>query len=277
MRRTHVLCLTAAAALCLTATTACSAASKATGAAAGAAKDSVVSVADALSLSTKTTSGFTSSKVNMTMEMPGAGTTTMTGAMSRKPIAVDLTLTNAQLPDGIHLLMSGTTEYMNMGATGAKEFGGKHWLKIDFSTLGADGKTLAAAMDKNSSQDPAAAVKLLTSSGDIKRVGKETVDGVSTTHYAGTVDIGKLVKQSLGDDAGLKSIVDQADKAGMSTEAVDMWINDQNLPVKVHETASTAKGAVDITIRYSDYSNTPVQIALPPTSDTTDLASLTKK
>jgi len=281
MRRTHALRLTAAAALCLTVTTACQATSKAagtaTGAAKGAAKDTVVSVADALSLTTRTTSGFTSSKVSMTMVVPGAGTTTMRGAMSRKPIALDLTLGNAQLPDGIHLLMSGTTEYMNMGAAGAKEFGGKHWLKIDFSSLGPQGKALAAAMNKNSSQDPAAAVKLLTTSGDIKRVGRETVDGVSATHYSGTVNISKLVSQTLGDDAALKSIVDQANKAGMSTETVDMWINDQNLPVKVHETARTAKGAVDITIHYSDYSNTPVHITVPPASDTTDLGALAKK
>jgi hypothetical protein len=210
--------------------------------------------------------------MNMTMVIPKAGTSTMTGMVSHNPVALDATMTNPQLPDGMHLLMSGTTEYVNMGATGAKEFGGKHWLKIDFSSLGATGKALADSINKSNSQDPATSVKLLTSSGDVKRVGTERVDGVSTTHYSGTVDLKTLASS----DPALKSLADQAAKSGMTTENVDMWINDQSLPVKVHETATTAQGTMDITIHYSDFSNTPVKITVPPASDTEDLASLAK-
>lgn len=275
MRRTRALCLVTAAGLGLTALTACSAASKATDAAAGTAKDAVVSVADAMSLTTKSTSGFTSASVKMTMVMPSVGTMTMTGKMSRKPLAMDITTTMPQLPDGLHVLMSGSTEYMNMGAAGAKQFGGKHWLKMDFASLGAEGKALADSLNKSNSQDPATVVKLLTSSGDIKRVGTETVDGVPTTHYSGLVDLKKLAAEQQT-DASLKALLDQASKSGMATEQVDMWINSQNLPVKVHETATTAKGSVDITIQYSDFGNTPVQITVPPAADTTDLAAMMK-
>ncbi|MEY9962273.1 hypothetical protein ABIA33_000294 [Streptacidiphilus sp. MAP12-16] len=271
MRTTRTLCIATAMTAALAALSACSASTEK--AATGAAKSAVATVADAMSLTTKTTAGYTSSKVKMTMVIPTAGTMTMSGSMSRNPIAVDLTMNTAQLPDGMHLLMSGATEYINMGAAGAKQFSGKHWLKIDFASLGAQGKALADSLNKSGGQDPSTAVKLMTSSGDIKRVGQETVDGVSTTRYSGTVDIAKLAAAA---DPAFKSLIDQETKLGMSTETVDMWVNDQNLPVKVHETAATAKGTMDITIQYSDFGNTPVQITVPPAGDTTDLGSLMK-
>ena len=62
----------------------------------------------------------------------------------------------------------------------------------------------------------------------------------------------------------------------MTTEGVDMWINDQSLPVKFHVSAMTSQGAEDATVEYSDYGNTPVSITVPPPSDTKDLASLAK-
>ena len=277
MRRTRALCLTTTAAVALAALTACSGstgktASDAASKGVSGAKSAVVSVADALSLTTKKTSTFTSAKMNMTMVIPKVGTSTMIGMVSHNPVAMDATMTSPQLPDGMHMLMSGTTEYVNMGAAGAKEFGGKHWLKIDFSSLGAGGKALADSINKSNSQDPATSVKLLTSSGDVKRVGTETVDGVPTTHYSGTVDLKSLASS----DPALKSLADQAAKSGMTTENVDMWINGQSLPVKVHETATIAQGTMDITIHYSDFSNTPVKITVPPAGDTENLASLAK-
>ena len=277
MRRTRALYISTTAAVALAALTACSGstaktASDAASKGVSGAKSAVLTVADALSLTTKKTSTFTTAKMTMTMVIPKVGTSVMTGTVSHNPIALDATMTNPQLPDGMHLLMSGTTEYVNMGAAGAKEFGGKHWLKMDFSKLGAVGKALADSVNKSNSQDPATSVKLLTASGDVKRVGTEVVDGVSTTRYSGTVDLKKLASS----DPDLKTIADQAAKTGMTTEKVDMWVNDQNLPVKFHETATTSQGAVDITIDYSDFSNTPVTITVPPASDTEDLASLTK-
>jgi hypothetical protein len=277
MRRTGAICLAVTTAAALTALSACSAsatkaASTAAANGAGGAKSAVLTVADALSLTTKKTSSYTSSKVRMTMVVPKVGSTVMTGSMSRNPLAMDMTMTNPQLPQGMRVLMSGTTEYMNMGDAGAKEFNGKHWLKMDFSTMGAEGKALADALNKSNTQSPSTSVKLLTSSGDVKRVGTETVDGVSTTHYAGTVDLKKLSAS----DPDLKSLLDSATKLGMTTETVDMWVNDQNLPVKVHETATSSQGPVDTTIEYSDFGNTPVTVTPPPASDTEDLSSLGK-
>ena len=279
MRRTRALCLLATATVGLTALTACSAASKATDKAAGAAKGAAVSVADAMSLTTRTTAQYTSMK--MTETLPTLGTITSSGETSRSPFGARLTMSNPQLSKSlgsgsIQMMMNSTTMYMNLGAKGAAELGGKHWMKMDFASLGTAGKAISDEIDKSNGQDPAAAVKLLTSSGDIKKVGQETVDGVPTTHYAGTVDVKKLEAQA-GLSANVKALISQAGQLGMTTETVDMWINSHNLPVRVHETSSTSQGPVDITVDYSDYGTAPVTITPPPASDTLDYAALLKQ
>nr|WP_134006872.1 hypothetical protein [Streptomyces sp. 846.5] len=278
MRRTGALCLAAATAGVLAALAACSGSTAGTVSGAAAkgvdgAKAAVLSVADALSLTTRKTADYTSYRERVTMVVPKAGSFTMTGSGSREPLRIDATMTGAQLPEAVHLLLSGTTEYINRGAAGARAWGGKHWLRIDLSAQGAAGKAIADSINKSSgSQDPSTSVKLLTSSGQVKRVGTETVDGVATTHYFGVVDLKKLA----GSDADLKASADRAAQEGVSTESVDMWINDQNLPVKFHVTAMTSQGAEEVTIEYSDYGNTPVAITVPPSSDTQDLATLAK-
>ncbi|MFC1417201.1 hypothetical protein [Streptacidiphilus cavernicola] len=281
MRSTRALCLAAAAVLGAAALTSCSAASKAADTATGAAKDTAVSVADAMSLTTKQTASYTSMKMKMTEIVPKVGTITASGEMSRNPLAMQMTMSNPQLSQeldagSIQMMMSGSTMYMNLGDAGAKQLGGKHWMKMDFADLGASGKALSDAMDKSNGQDPSDAVKLLTSSGDVKKVGQETVDGVRTTHYTGTVDMKGLAAQLGKDDSSFKTIVDQAGQLGMSTEKVDLWIDSRNLPVKVHETAATSQGTVDITVDYSDFGNTPVKVTPPPASDTLDFASMLK-
>ncbi|MFC1409171.1 hypothetical protein ACEZCY_11270 [Streptacidiphilus sp. N1-12] len=281
MRTARALCLVATATLGLAALTSCSAASKATDKATGSAKGAVASVADAMSLTSKQTAKYTSMKMKMTEVVPKVGTITASGEMSRDPLAMRMTMSNPQLTSAlgaasIQMMMSGSTMYMNLGSSGAKQLDGKHWMKMDFASLGAQGKALSDAMNKSNGQDPSDAVKLLTSSGDIKKVGQETVDGVPTTHYAGTVDMKKLADQEAGADSGLKNIIDQAGQLGMSTEKVDIWIDSRSLPVKVHETASTTQGNVDITVEYSDFGTTPVKITPPPASDTVDFATMLK-
>jgi hypothetical protein len=203
---------------------------------------------------------------------------TASGAVSWKPVAMDMTMQSAQFSqlgtDSVHMMMSGTTMYMNVGSAGAAQMGGKHWMKMDFTSLGAAGKTMAEQLNKSSGNDPFTQVKLFTQSPDIHRVGQETVDGVQTTHYAGTVDISKL---SATGDSNLKSVVEQDAKLGLTSMNLDLWIDGQNRPVRMHQsTPATASVSIDATADYTGYSSAPVTITPPPASDTVDFADLMK-
>jgi hypothetical protein len=189
---------------------------------------------------------------------------------------MDMTMTMPQMAaqiggsGSIRMMMSGTTMYMDLGDAAAAKLGGKHCMKMDLSK--AAGGAGLSGLNSGSGNDPATQLALFTSSGDVKRVGTETVDGVQATHYAGTVDLAKLAGN---DNAQLKSLLSQTSKIGLSSLTLDLWVNDQNLPVKIHE-SSPASSSVqfDVTVDYSDYGTTPVVVTPPPASDTNDLSGM---
>lgn len=277
MRHTRTLVAATTIALALAGVSACSATKQvATGVAAP-----LVSVADAMSLTTKTTQQFSSAHLTVAEKIEAKGksmTIDANGAVSWRPLAMDMTMTSAQFSqlgtDSVHMLMSGTTMYMNVGTSGAARLGGKHWMKMDFAELGAAGKALAEQLNKSSGNDPSTQIKLFTSSGDIHRVGAETVDGVQTTHYTGTVDLAKLVDTQ---DPNLKSVVAQDTQLGLTTMNVDLWVDAQNRPVRVHQSTNAGSAvSLDMTADYSDFSTSPVTITPPAASDTIDFTQLMK-
>jgi hypothetical protein len=153
--------------------------------------------------------------------------------------------------------------YARMGDTFAAKTGGKHWLRYaydDLKNLGG-GADLA---DQMRSTTPGQSVRLLLDSDDVREVGQETVDGQSTTHYAGTVDIQDVT------DTELRQRLQAAD---VTAETVDIWINEKNLLVKKVEKTSTANGRVTQTAHYSDY-GVKVAVRKPPASDTADFKTL---
>ncbi|MER7566464.1 LppX_LprAFG lipoprotein [Streptomyces sp. NPDC097941] len=153
--------------------------------------------------------------------------------------------------------------YARMGDTFAAKTGGKHWLRYaydDLKTLGG-GAELA---DQMRSTTPNQSVRLLLDSDDVRELGRETVDGQSTTHYTGTVDVRNVT------DIELRRRLQDAE---VTAETVDIWVNEKNLLVKKIEKTSTANGRVTQTAHYSDY-GVKVAVRKPPAADTEDFKTL---
>jgi hypothetical protein len=169
--------------------------------------------------------------------------------------------------------------FVNMGPQLAKETDGRHWLKYAYDDLsklsGASGDVLRDQLQNN---NPTHSVQMLLASGDVKKVGTETVAGQSTTHYSGTVDIGDFTEKSSKtlSDEQLREFKDQLEKTGLTSERIDIWVNDKDLLVKKEESADTAQGPFKTTVVYSDY-GTDVQVSEPEASDTVDFLELLKK
>ncbi|MEV7156251.1 hypothetical protein AB0N77_16785 [Streptomyces misionensis] len=155
--------------------------------------------------------------------------------------------------------------------------GGKHWIKYDYDYLAkAAGASGAFTKEQLQSSTPNQSVKVLLASGDVKEVGRQTVDGTHTRHYAGTVDVAALAGRTGNLTAAqLSELKQQLTKSGITTETVDIWINDQNLLVKQSVKAATANGTLTTTAHYSDY-GVPVSAEAPPASDTLDIADMMK-
>ncbi|MBV1937791.1 hypothetical protein KUF83_14620 [Streptomyces sp. BV286] len=165
--------------------------------------------------------------------------------------------------------------YAKMGDKFAEQSGGKHWIKYAYDDL-ADlaGGSGAYMKDQMQNTTPNQSVKLLLASGDVRKVGEENVRGENTTHYSGTVDVADLAgKSSNLSEKQLADMKRQLEQAGVTTEKIDIWVNDEDLLVKKVEKGELATGSMSSTAYYSDY-GVKVSTEEPPAADTADFKDL---
>jgi hypothetical protein len=129
---------------------------------------------------------------------------------------------------------------------------GKQWLKVD---LAKEAQALGFDLKALTGQTPSDALAKLHFHGHVTTVGKETVDGVETTHYT----------EALG-------LTDQTTKARY--KSVDAWVDDQGLVRKVRldyttpVTGSQPAHTV-VTMTFSDF-GVPVSVTPPPPGEVVD-------
>jgi hypothetical protein len=148
--------------------------------------------------------------------------------------------------------------------------GGKTWGRVSLSDLGdaAGGLNFDQLLDQAQQQSPADQTRMLTASKDVREVGVETVDGVKTRHFTGTVSpreaLGKLDADTRAKMEGMYQ------QMGASPIAFDIWVGDDNLPRKMTSKLDTSGGPVSMTAVYRDYGK-PVDIQAPPAGQVGDL------
>ncbi|WP_405459107.1 hypothetical protein OG786_18220 [Streptomyces sp. NBC_00101] len=228
-----------------------------------------------------------SAKVESTMVMGTTMSMTMSGAMDWSDGMtgdVSITYTGGTMGEAMAKMGGDGTMralylkdayYMNMGDAFASALGGKHWLRYAYADLAAlTGASGDAAQNQIKNSTPQEGVKALLASGDVKKVGEENIRSVATTHYSGVVDVAALTARSGGLDAAqLQELKEQLDAAGVKTERVDVWVDEDDLLVKKTERGESAAGAIDSTVFYSDY-GTPVSVRAPAPGDTADFKEI---
>ncbi|AOR32635.1 hypothetical protein BFF78_17575 [Streptomyces fodineus] len=245
-------------------------------------------VAAVLRTAEQSTDKAESAKVRTTMSVGDTATMTMSGAVRWGHGTVgNLTVayTGGKLGQGMRRIGMPTIEtrmlpdalYVRMTDRFAQQMGGRHWLKYSYaeyqqSTGGSD--VYMKSQMRNAT--PNQSVQLLLASGDVKKVGEETVSGIRATRYAGTVDAADMAgRTGRLTAAQLAAVKKQLTEAGITTEKVEVWLNDQNLLVKSATKADTGQGPLSVTNYYSDY-GVKVLAPAPPASDTKDFKELMK-
>ncbi|KUN76138.1 hypothetical protein [Streptomyces griseoruber] len=243
----------------------------------------------ALRTAEKSTDGADSAKVESTTTMGSVMSMTADGSLAwgdGLTGRLTITYTGGTMADTMRQMGSDSMEarylpdayYARMGDTFAEQSGGKHWIKYaydDLETLAGSGG--AYLKDQMQNTTPNQSVKLLLASGDVRKVGEEKVRGQRTTHYSGTVDVADLAeKNSSLSRSQLDDLKKTLEQAGVTTETVDIWVDDQDLLVKKVEKGETTAGAYSQTAYYSDY-GTEVAVEEPPASDTADFTELVKQ
>ncbi|MEU3980209.1 DUF1396 domain-containing protein [Streptomyces sp. NPDC026672] len=237
--------------------------------------------AAAVAEAAKNTEGITSFRYRLNGTMPEAGTVRGEASMSVKPLAMSMRMSSSKASEEVELRLVDQALYVNGGAEAAKEMDGKSWIKFGASELGADGGAPGAGSlgAGQANQNPATESTFLTGSKDVKKVGTETVEGVKTTHYKGTVDLADLRTALKGGDQDTRErrqkSLEQYEKMGVETLTMDMWIDGGNHTKRFRMNSATEKGPLDMTITFLDY-NKPVTVDAPPAKDTVDLAQMLK-
>lgn len=230
-----------------------------------------VSAVQAIGLASQKTATVDSYKVDVT----GGGTGKLAGGLHgtiqvrlRPSLAVNADLDRASfggftLPSGMRAILLGDNLYAKLPAQLGQFTGGKPWVKFPISRAGAGINVDELVKQAN----PADQMKIFTDSKDVRRVGEETVDGVKTTHYKGTISpreaLARLDPKERGSLGGLYG------RAGDRRVGFDLWVDPENLPRKLVSAYPTPDGQVTSTMIFSDY-NQKFLVSAPPADQVTD-------
>jgi hypothetical protein len=154
---------------------------------------------------------------------------------------------------------------------------GKTWFSLDLSAMGPLGAVFSGAVDSVKDTDPAKLIEELLAADDLTSVGQQTVDGVKTTHYSGTVDPttaydSAAAKQNLT-PAQIQQLEQLEDAIGGTSEKIDVWIASDGLPVRVAISETTSSGVISTQADFTAWGQ-PVNIAAPPASQVENMSSM---
>lgn len=163
------------------------------------------------------------------------------------------------------------------------ELSTRPWVKVDVNKLGEQSGINLASLRQLQNNDPTVAMQFLRGAAGVKKVGKEKVRGVETTHYRTTLDlleVRKRVPADVKDD--VTRIVDQLGARRLPTEA---WVDAGGRLRKLEQTIDLSKattpgldgqvpsGIATTVFELHDF-GVKVDVQEPPPDQVSDLASL---
>ena len=212
---------------------------------------------------------MTSASETLTVRDSGAQNTTTTGAIQfqRKPTlqaSETLNTTASGKSTQIKVILTGTAIYLHEAALAAQL--GKPWLKLDLSALnGTALASISQLVHGLQGNDFANQTQLLAVAKNVHVVGTQTIDGVATTEYAGSVRAAEALKALPA--SFRKAMAPELQVLGNGTISFHVWIDGQHHTRKITDVETVNGETINTTVNITAI-NQPVQIALPPASQT---------
>jgi LppX_LprAFG lipoprotein len=166
------------------------------------------------------------------------------------------------------------TVYMNLGDLPfASKLTDKPWVEVNLDELGQKtGIDLGGLADQAQSNGPQQGLEYLQGlSGDVEKVGDDTVAGEHAIHYRAQIDYAKVAAK-LPEGAA-------RDKLGsLGTVPADVWIDDNDRVVKMQfavdgSSLGTSDAKVQMTMEMTEF-GVPVDVQAPPADQTTSFSDL---
>jgi len=234
-----------------------------------------VTPAEAVAKAGKNAEAITSLRYRISGTVPGKGRLEAEASMTTQPLAMSMKMTATDSQGGNGLLEIRFVDkvmYLGGSAVRPEKLNGKSWLTAAPAIWGRGGvdNQSYGILPSQLQASPIAQSTLLTGSKDLRLIGTETVDGIKSTHYKGTVNSKGLIRGSL----------DQFIQLEVSDPlTMDVWIDGDGRTRQFRMRAEhddnvvgTGDGPLDLTVTFLDI-NQPVTIKAPPTKDTAPLAA----
>jgi hypothetical protein len=165
-------------------------------------------------------------------------------------------------------VIAGNDVYLRSPLLSQRLPGDKKWVKVDLPKL-AKQMNIDAGGLLDTNPTPAAALAFLAGTSRVRKVGTDTVGGVSTTHYRVTVDLARAASRAQGSDRD--AIRSALQLAGAEKQPVDVWTDAQGYVCKIEYAARTGSaGVTHLTMELHDFGS-HVTINPPPTNAVADL------
>lgn len=167
------------------------------------------------------------------------------------------------------VLFGGGYSYLKAPPCPSGALGNKPWVRYD--------PLKAFGINPNSvgSTDPTSYLESLKGAGEVREIGKEEVQGTSTTRYSVKIDREKLLQTVA---AQQREMFEQmfSDETDIT---MDVWIDDEDLPRRFLMKLSGASGQTELesfemtfTMDFFDY-GTKVEVEIPPEDQVTTIDS----
>jgi hypothetical protein len=145
--------------------------------------------------------------------------------------------------------------------------GKREWLFVDLSS---SDPTVDQFRSLSSGQNNASLLLyfLLGGSGQVRQLGSEEVDGVSTTHYALTADLDRALAEAPAEVAdSLQANIEELEAGGVQTKLdADVWVDDEGLIRRVgyvyRLSDAGGGGQMTATVTFSGFGE-PIEFEVP--------------
>jgi len=211
----------------------------------------------------------TSASETLTVRVSGAQNTTTTGTIQfqRKPtLQASETLNTAVAGRNtqIKVILTGTAIYLHEAALAGQL--GKPWLKLDLSTLnGTPLATISQLVHSLQGNDFANQTQMLAVAKNARVVGTQTIDGVATTEYAGSVRADRALKAMPA--SFRKVLAPELQVLGNGTIGFHVWIDGQHHTRKIADVETVHGETISTTVNITAI-NQPVHVTIPPAGQT---------
>jgi hypothetical protein len=165
-------------------------------------------------------------------------------------------------------IITSKAMYLKISALAA-ELGGRQWVEIPLTTLRSGKSSFASLFQGLTNSNPLAQSSLFTAAKNVREVGTQTIDGVTTTEYAGSfAPRAALAKEP----ASLRKSLGPALNKVQGNIHFDIWIDAQHHIRRVTEVERVSGETVTTTVTFTSI-NQPVHITLPPAGSVASLPS----